>query len=140
MYYVQILVYLMCRFLYVLCGLQSKRARRSARCIRAAYVRMYVNIYIYIYTYIYNIYIYIHIYIYIYIYLTIYTCARDLALGPTPAVHLPGTGPFFEYGGLFIRINQYNVRIFFWCGLRRQKVGVFYIKNEFFVVFDVSGR
>ena len=36
--------------------------------------------------------------------------------------HLPGTGPVFEYGGLFISIIQYNVRIFFWCGLRRQKV------------------
>ena len=55
------------------------------------------------------------------IYLTIYSCARDLALGPTPAVHPPGTGAFFQYG-ILIRIIQYNVWIFFWCGLLRQKV------------------
>ena len=60
----------MCRFQNVVCELQSKQARRLARCIFAASVH-------------------------IYIYITVYSCAMDLAFGPTVRVHLPGTGSFF---------------------------------------------
>ena len=75
-----------------------------------------------------------NIYIYIHIYLSIYSCARDLAFVLTPRVLLPGTGPFFEYGGLLIMVIQYNVTIFFGGGLRRQTIEYFSPKL-FFLCF-----
>ena len=43
-----------------------------------------------------------------------YSCARDLAFGPAPLALHPGMGP------LFINEIQYNIRILFCGGLRRQ--------------------
>ena len=42
---------------------------------------------------------------------------------------IPGRDLFFEYGGLFINVIQYNVRIFFCGGLRRQEIEHFILKK-----------
>ena len=56
MSYVQIYASLMCRFMHVLCALQSKRTRCASTgslCVRTASVHIYIYIYIYIYICIY---------------------------------------------------------------------------------------
>ena len=58
----------------------------------------------------------------IYIYIYIYIAAQGIWCPFQHLAHpIPGRDFFFEYDGLFINVIQYNVRIFFGGGLRRNK-------------------